>query len=65
MGGGKEMARGWHLVASDTEFEHGTGPEVHGEAISLLLAVSGRAVGPDKLSGPGATGFLADAVALG
>ena len=65
MGGGKERASAWRLVASDTEFEHGTGPEVRGEAISLLLAVSGRPVGPDELLGPGATDFLADAVTLG
>ncbi|MEO7848895.1 MAG: maleylpyruvate isomerase family mycothiol-dependent enzyme [Arachnia sp.] len=59
MGGGKELARGWRLVASDTEFVYGTGPEVRGEAISLLLAVSGRPVGPDELTGAGSQHFVA------
>ncbi len=53
IGGGKEMAQGCHLVASDTEFDHGDGPEVRGPAIALLLAVSGRPVAADELTGPG------------
>lgn len=58
MGGGKEIAAGWRLVATDTPFEHGEGPEVRGPAISLLLAVSGRPVADHELSGPGAPAFL-------
>lgn len=53
-GGGKERARGLCLVASDTAFTAGEGAEVRGTALALLLAVSGRPVGADELSGPGA-----------
>lgn len=58
MGGGKEIAQGWRLVATDTAFEHGEGPAVEGPAISLLLAVSGRPVADHELGGPGAAVFL-------
>ncbi len=58
MGGGKEIAAGWRLVATDTPFEHGDGPVVEGPAIALLLAVSGRPVAESELSGPGAPVFL-------
>lgn len=57
-GGGKEIAEGWRLVATDTPFHHGTGPAVEGSAIALLLAVSGRPIGSDEVSGPGAPVFL-------
>lgn len=57
-GGGRERAEGLRLVASDTDFEHGAGPQVRGPAIALLLAVSGRPVDPDELTGPGAAGFV-------
>ena len=58
IGGGKEIAAGWRLVATDEAFTYGTGPEVRGPAIVLLLAVSGRPVNPEELSGPGAAAFL-------
>lgn len=57
MGGGKERAEGWRLVASDGAFEHGTGQEVRGSAIVLLLAVSGRPVAANELTGSGAAAF--------
>ena len=57
MGGGKERAAGWHLVASDTNFEYGEGPQVRGTAISLLLAVSGRPVDQTEFEGEGAAAF--------
>ncbi|WP_022883607.1 maleylpyruvate isomerase family mycothiol-dependent enzyme [Glaciibacter superstes] len=57
MGGGKERAEGWRLVASDLAFEHGTGQEVCGSAIVLLLAVSGRPVAAHELTGSGAAAF--------
>lgn len=57
MGGGKEVVQGRHLIATDTPFEHGHGPKVHGHAIALLLAVSGRPVKADELTGPGAYNF--------
>ncbi|MDI6099389.1 maleylpyruvate isomerase family mycothiol-dependent enzyme [Actinoplanes sp. NEAU-A12] len=55
MGGGKELAAGLRLVASDAPLDTGSGPEVRGPAIALLLAVSGRAVEPGELTGPGVT----------
>ncbi|MFC8041069.1 maleylpyruvate isomerase family mycothiol-dependent enzyme [Paenarthrobacter sp. NPDC057355] len=58
MGGGKEIAAGWRLVATDTAFDHGSGPAVEGPAIALLLAVSGRPVAETELNGPGAPVFL-------
>ncbi len=57
MGGGKERAKEWRLVASDAAFEHGTGQEVRGPAIVLLLAMSGRPVAANELTGPGAAAF--------
>lgn len=57
MGGGKELVAGWRLVATDTAFVHGDGPEITGPAIALLLAGSGRTVAEDRLSGPGAWAF--------
>lgn len=57
MGGGKETATGWHLVVSDGDFTHGTGPEVNGTALTLLLAVSGRRVDSADLTGRGAEAF--------
>ena len=57
MGGGKERAAGWQLGACDTAFVHGEGPEVRGPAIALLLAVSGRPVSTDELTGSGAPAF--------
>lgn len=64
MGGGKERARGWRLVASDADVGRGAGPEVRGSAVALLLAVSGRPVGVDELTGPGAATFTARAASL-
>ncbi|WP_458108268.1 maleylpyruvate isomerase family mycothiol-dependent enzyme [Arthrobacter sp. R3-55] len=58
MGGGKEVAEGWRLVATDASFDHGEGPTVEGSAMALLLAVSGRPIGHAEVSGPGAPVFL-------
>lgn len=58
MGGGKETAHGWRLIATDIAFDHGDGPAVEGPAIALLLAVSGRPVMDHELRGPGASVFL-------
>ncbi len=54
MGGGRERAADLRLVATDTPLSHGTGPEVAGTALALLLAVSGRPLDPAELTGPGA-----------
>lgn len=58
MGGGRERASGWQLVPTDTGTAYGSGPEVRGTAVALLLAVSGRPVTADELTGPGAAAFL-------
>jgi uncharacterized protein (TIGR03083 family) len=52
--GGKKRIRGLRLVSTDTGWSYGTGPEVSGPAMSLLLAMTGRAAGLDGLSGDGA-----------
>ncbi|MFF5217453.1 maleylpyruvate isomerase family mycothiol-dependent enzyme [Micromonospora sp. NPDC000442] len=62
MGGGKERANGLRLVASDAPIESGSGPQVRGSALALLLAVSGRPVEPDELTGPGAATLAERAV---
>lgn len=52
-GGGKQHAAGLTLVGDDADVRLGEGPEVTGPAVSLLVAVSGRAAALDDLSGPG------------
>ncbi|RZQ64358.1 maleylpyruvate isomerase family mycothiol-dependent enzyme [Amycolatopsis suaedae] len=52
-GGGKQRAQGLRLVATDSEVDHGDGPEVRGTTLALLLAVSGRPVGSAELTGSG------------
>lgn len=54
MGGGRERAAGLLLVATDIGRSWGTGAEVTGSALDLLLAVSGRPVPGDALVGEGA-----------
>ncbi|SDL35739.1 TIGR03083 family protein [Nocardioides sp. YR527] len=58
-GGGKERAQRVRLVATDADTVIGSGPEVRGTAITIVLALSGRQVGPDELTGPGATAMVA------
>ena len=52
-GGAKELVSQVRLVATDTDFTIGDGPEVRGPAVSLLLAISGRQVAIGDLEGPG------------
>jgi uncharacterized protein (TIGR03083 family) len=52
--GGKKRIGGLRLVATDTGWSYGAGPEVSGPALSLLLAMTGRPAGLDGLSGDGA-----------
>lgn len=59
MGGGKERAEGLHLVATDSDIDTGEGQEVRGTTLALLLALSGRPVAPQELTGPGATRLTA------
>jgi hypothetical protein len=42
------------LVANDTGWSYGAGPLVSGPALSLLLAMTGRAAGMSELTGDGA-----------
>ena len=41
------------LVATDIDWTFGRGPEVHGTAEALLMAVAGRKAVADELTGPG------------
>ena len=52
---GVVRVRDVRLVATDLDWAFGRGPEVHGTAEALLLAVAGRAAVADELSGPGRT----------
>jgi uncharacterized protein (TIGR03083 family) len=52
--GGKKRIRGLRLVATDTGWSHGDGPEVAGPGMALMLAMTGRGAGLDELSGEGA-----------
>lgn len=51
--GGKKRIAGLRLVATDTGWSHGSGPEVSGPGAKLLLAMTGRGAGLDALSGDG------------
>jgi uncharacterized protein (TIGR03083 family) len=52
--GGKKRIAGLRLVSTDTGWTWGSGPEVTGPAMSLLLAMTGRPAGLADLSGDGA-----------
>ncbi|WP_418607177.1 hypothetical protein [Georgenia sp. SUBG003] len=54
LGGGRERVAGLRLVATDCDVALGHGTEARGTAIALLLAVSGRPVGDEEVSGSGA-----------
>lgn len=51
---GRRNARGLHLVATDTGWEHGRGERVEGPAEALLMAVAGRSDALPELRGAGA-----------
>jgi uncharacterized protein (TIGR03083 family) len=51
--GAKKRIAGLKLQATDTAWSTGSGPEVSGPAISLLLAMTGRKAALDDLSGDG------------
>lgn len=50
---GVVRVRDVRLVATDVGWAFGRGPEVHGTAEALLMAVAGRTAVADELSGPG------------
>jgi uncharacterized protein (TIGR03083 family) len=51
--GTKKRIEGLRLVATDVDWSHGTGPEVTGPAMPLVMAMTGRAAGLDGLAGDG------------
>src|SRR5215475_1528363 len=51
--GAKRRIDGVTLRATDTNWTHGSGPEVSGPAIALLMAMTGRKAALDDLDGPG------------
>jgi uncharacterized protein (TIGR03083 family) len=53
--GAKKRAQGLRLIATDLGWSYGSGPEVSGPALPLLLAMTGRAAGLADLSGAGVT----------
>ncbi|WP_328947283.1 maleylpyruvate isomerase family mycothiol-dependent enzyme [Streptomyces sp. NBC_00250] len=60
-GGAKELLTRVRLTATDADLTLGTGPEVNGPALSLLLAVTGRRAVLDDLHGPGVATLSAGA----
>jgi uncharacterized protein (TIGR03083 family) len=51
--GSKRRIDGLTLLATDAEWSHGTGPEVAGPILSLVMAMTGRKAVLDDLSGEG------------
>ncbi|MET7754663.1 maleylpyruvate isomerase family mycothiol-dependent enzyme [Streptomyces sp. NPDC005389] len=58
-GGAKEILSRVRITATDTDLSTGTGPEVEGPALSLLLAVTGRRAVWADLRGPGVAALSA------
>jgi uncharacterized protein (TIGR03083 family) len=51
--GSKRRIAGLALHATDTDWSHGTGPEVSGPILALVLAMTGRKTAVSQLSGEG------------
>lgn len=51
--GSKRRIAGLALKATDAEWSHGTGPEVSGPIVALVMAMTGRKAALDELSGDG------------
>ncbi len=51
--GSKRRISGLMLRATDTEWKYGTGPELSGPILSLVMAMTGRKVAIDDLTGQG------------
>ncbi len=58
-GSARRRVAGVRLVATDTDWSHGEGPEVRGTAEALLLLLYGRSPRADELTGKGAATILA------
>lgn len=54
MGGSKDRAADLRIIALDSDWTHGSGAEVKGNTIDLLIALTGRQTPNDALEGPGA-----------
>ncbi|BBY44050.1 maleylpyruvate isomerase family mycothiol-dependent enzyme [Mycolicibacterium celeriflavum] len=52
-GGAKDLVKRIRIVATDADVALGSGSQVRGPALALLLAISGRRVALDELDGPG------------
>lgn len=50
---GAWRARGLRLVATDLDWSHGRGAEIHGSGEALLMAMAGRPAALEDLTGPG------------
>ena len=57
-GGAREHVAGLQLVATDIDIVIGSGDQVRGTALALLLAISGRSVAYDELDGRGVAELL-------
>jgi uncharacterized protein (TIGR03083 family) len=51
--GAKRRIEGVTLRATDADWQHGSGPEVSGPAIALVMAMTGRKAALDDLTGDG------------
>ena len=51
--GSKRRIAGLALRATDADWSHGTGPEVSGPILSLVMAMTGRKAADDDLTGDG------------
>jgi hypothetical protein len=51
--GGKKRIAGLRLTTTDTDWSWGSGPEVSGPGLSMVLAMTGRRAGLADLSGEG------------
>ena len=49
----RSLVKGLRLVATDADFRSGSGPEVSGSLLSLVMAMAGRSVALDDLHGDG------------
>ncbi|MVU81939.1 maleylpyruvate isomerase family mycothiol-dependent enzyme [Nocardia sp. ET3-3] len=47
------LTRGLRLTATDVDWDHGDGPQIHGPGEAIMMAVAGRAAALADLSGAG------------
>ena len=57
--GSKSRIVGVRLVASDSDWTHGSGPEVRGPMLSLVQAMTGRRIAVSDLNGDGVPTLMA------